>query len=119
MKRFILIAIFGVFGLGMQQANAQSTNQNRTPNTAKQLHYFEKVEQSIFDLPFDLNQIQNEFIPTIHAERASLAPNYPDRANLARNENEIKSAYISWIENHPTEYTAYLKYLLQFIEDHN
>lgn len=119
MKRFVLITIFGILCLGMQGVYAQSTSQNRPSNTERQLSYLEKVEENVFTLPYDLDHIQNEFIPIIHTERSNLAPNYPDRSTLQRNETVIKSAFLSWIEDHPAEYTAYLKYLLQFIEDHN
>jgi hypothetical protein len=118
MKRFTLIAFIGVIVLCSQVAFGQEANTNRVSNTQRQLLYFEKVEQSIFTLPFEFGHIQNEFVPEIHSKRLILAPNFPDRDTLQRDEVVIEMAFIDWIQNHSQEYTAYLKYLLSFIEDH-
>ncbi len=114
MKRFFLIALFGLSGLFTQNSLAQT----RVSDTQRQLVYFEKVEQGIFNLPFEFSHIQNVIIPEIHAQRATLAPNFPETEELERNQSVIDAAYISWIENHPTEHLAYLKYLIQYTEDH-
>ena len=118
MKRFILIAFFSLSGIISQDAFSQESSPSRASSTERQLAYFQTVENGIFNLPFDFDYIQNEFIPEIMFERANLAPNYPDLNTSEREINDINAPFIEWMSTYPDEYLAYLKYLIQFIEDH-
>lgn len=69
-------------------------------------------------LPYESDVFQNDIVPMIETERASLAPHYPDlsQANgVAAQEDQL---YIDWINQYPDEHRDYATYLETFIRSH-
>ena len=76
-----------------------------------------RAEVHLFQLPYEIETIKNDFYPEVLENRALLAPNYPDISQLPRTMEARDNAFISWIETFPNEYQAYYDYLTNYITD--
>jgi hypothetical protein len=74
-------------------------------------------QNDIYRLPFDAQHIRTVVIPEIDSKKATIAPNFPDTRNIFN--DELKDIIRIWIQNFPSEYVAYEKYLETFIRSNH
>lgn len=85
----------------------------------RKYYNLQQAEANIFKLPFDIDSIRNVMYLETLVERRQLAPHYPDINSIERTELARTTAFLSWIDVYPAEYSDYYSYLAIYIRIKN
>lgn len=94
-------------------ANASVHAQNETASIEHRLKRMHALNQGVYNLDFPKEYIRSTIVPQTQAQRANLAPHYPQTDHIFG--AQLDALLTNWINEYPQEYEDYRSYLEGFL----
>lgn len=94
-------------------ATAWTNAQEESASLEHKLKRVHALNQGVYNLDFPKEYIRNTLVPQTQAQRATLAPHYPQTDHIFG--AQLDALLTNWIIEYPQEYEGYRSYLEDFL----
>jgi len=78
-----------------------------------------RVHKAVYSLPFEYDYIKNTLMVEVEAKKLEIAPHFPNRSSYGDNTALGHQLFKEWYLTYPSECSAYIAFLDQFILAHS